>query len=140
MNEISTLIMLQLNLNKLKKITIIKFNNYIWLKNTLKFKFNFFIINVVGRIFKWVKYSTYMHFLIPLSNKPYFFIKNNYYVYTSKTITPIYIFQTLVNNYNIIKKLLKIKKPSIFNKRGFRVSNRILYKKKGKITTYVTNK
>jgi hypothetical protein len=81
-----------------------------------------------------------MHFLIPLSNKPYFFIKNNYYVYTSKTITPIYIFQTLVNNYNIIKKLLKIKKPSIFNKRGFRVSNRILYKKKGKITTYVTNK
>lgn len=81
-----------------------------------------------------------MYFILPIVNKPYMFFKSNYFVFTDKLTIPLYIFKTSLNNYQIIRQLLKIRKPSIFNKRGFRILNKIFYKKKGKITTYVTNK
>jgi hypothetical protein len=81
-----------------------------------------------------------MHFILPLVNKPYLFFKDDYFVLSDKLTVPIFIFKTHITNYQLIKILFKIRKPSIFNKRGFRVLNKIFYKKKGKITTYVTNK
>lgn len=81
-----------------------------------------------------------MHFVLPLVNKPYLFFKNDYFVLSDKLIVPIFIFKTYTNNYQLVRTLFKIRKPSIFNKRGFRILNKIFYKKKGKITTYITNK
>lgn len=81
-----------------------------------------------------------MQFLLPISNKPFLIFNNDYFVIAKKNKPIFYITISYISNFQIIKKLHCIKKPSIFNKRGFRTFNRLFYKKKGKITTYITNK
>lgn len=116
------------------------FENLIWESSVLTKKISFFIINVTGRIFRWVKYETYMEFVLPVSNKPFLFLNLNYFVKSLKNKLTFFIIPGMYSNYQLVKILYGIKKPSIFNKRGFRINNKIFYKKKGKITTYITNK
>lgn len=100
----------------------------------------FFVINVVGRIFKWFKYTSYVKFILPTTKKPYLFINTDYYMLSLKSGLN-YLIITHFKPYTLfLKYILSLKNPSIFNKRGYRIYNRIIYKKKGKITTYITNK
>lgn len=98
------------------------------------------MINVIGRIFKWFKYSTYIKFILPLTNKPHLFINLTYQMLPLKTGLNYFILTHLKPYTLFLKYILSLRNPSIFNKRGYRVYNRIIYKKKGKITTYITNK
>lgn len=106
----------------------------------IKHKIWFLSINVIGRIFRWIKYSTYMEFILPVHAKPTLFLNTNMLAYFLKNGKIFYIFNTQTDYKIILSLLFRIKKPSIFNKRGFNIFNRFYYKKKGKVTSYITNK
>lgn len=107
--------------------------------NIFKINYKFISMTITGRIFRWIKGKYYMRFILPVSNKPSLFLKNNYISVPFGEFTNFIWFTTTNNNF-LHNKLFKIKKPSIFNRRGFHILNKILYKKRGKVTSYVTNK
>lgn len=107
--------------------------------NTFRINYKFVSMIITGRIFRWIKGRYYMKFILPVSNKPSLFLNNRYVAVPYGELTNFLWFTTANNNY-IHKTLFKIKKPSIFNKRGFHILNKIVYKKRGKVTSYVTNK
>lgn len=100
----------------------------------------FFSINVIGRIFRWVRYQNYMKFILPVQVKPIVYVKGSHVAYFLKNGKIFYIFNDSVTYNLILRFLFSVKKPSIFNKRGFNILNRLYYKKRGKVTSYVTNK
>lgn len=143
MNKVYTLKMLQLlnlksNKNTKKPLLVLVYNGVT--VGISKPIIRFFSINVIGRIFRWVKYSEYMEFILPVHAKPTIYMNSSYLAYFLKNGKIFYIFNSLKQHAPLLKFLLKIKKPSIFNKRGLLIYNRIQYRKKGKITSYITNK
>lgn len=112
------------------------YNFYFFLK---KHKLWFFVINVIGRIFLWVKKNYYMQFTLSISTKPLLFYNTELIAILDKK--KCFFINTNQISYNtILTQLYKINKPSIFNKRGFIIKTKVCYKKKGKISSYVTNK
>ena len=81
-----------------------------------------------------------MEFVLPVHAKPILFFNKPLIYFKLKNGKIFFILNTQINYNYILKKLIEIKKPSIFNKRGFTITNKIHYKKKGKITSYITNK
>ena len=130
--------MLKLVYSKTTEVNLI-IKNGVWLYQKQQ-KIWYFSINVIGRIFKWIRYATLMQFILPVHRKPQVFFNTNYLAFFLKNGKIFYIFNDQVPYTLILKFLFKIKKPSIFNKRGFTVLQRLYYKKKGKITSYITNK
>lgn len=128
------------NVKHNKSVNKLIFINNIIFWNFINKNIWYFVINVVGRIFKWFKYSTYIKFILPLTNKPHLFINLTYQMLPLKTGLNYFILTHLKPYTLFLKYILSLRNPSIFNKRGYRVYNRIIYKKKGKITTYITNK
>lgn len=104
-----------------------------------KISYKFIAMTVTGRIFRWVKGRYYMKFILPVSNKPSMFLKTHYVALPSANYTTFIWFSDTSKHF-FLKNLIKIKKPSIFNNRGFHILNKVLYKKRGKVTSYVTNK
>lgn len=100
----------------------------------------FFSINVIGRIFRWVRYQNYMQFILPVHAKPTVYLLKPYVAFFLKSGKIFYIFADGTLYGSILRFLFSVKRPSIFNKRGFNILNRIYYKKRGKVTSYVTNK
>lgn len=122
-----------------KNIFLKKFNNtFFYVSNSLTF-FSFKII-VNGRIFKFVKRRTFFKFNLPVVNRPFCFFGQTLVFKKQKTKTLLLICFSLKKKAFLWKYLMSIKKPSIFSKRGFHLFKKILFKKKGKITTYITNK
>lgn len=115
-------------------------NNFLISNFFLKKKIWFFFIFLTGRIFRWVRVNYFIKLLLPDSNKPHLFFKAPTFFVQAKNKPEFIILPVFFNERHILKMLTNIRKQSIFNKRGFRIYNRIFYKKRGKITTYVTNK
>lgn len=130
--------MLKIKINKpcLLKLTLQNGINVLCSKP----KLIFFSINVIGRIFKWLRYLNVMEFILPVYAKPVMFFNTNTVNFFLKNGKIFLILNSQVNYSYILQKLFYVKKPSIFNKRGLNIYNRIYYKKKGKITSYITNK
>lgn len=83
----------------------IKFNttlpNKVIIKNGIWFfqkqkKIWFFSINVIGRIFKWVKYQSMMEFILPVHRKPVVFFNTSYLAYFLKNGKIFFIFNNQV--------------------------------------------
>lgn len=124
-----------------KKDTLI--NVLVWNGVTvhlLKPRIWFFSINVIGRIFRWVRYNRHMEFILPVHAKPTIYINESHLAYFLRNGKIFYIFNSDTKYGLVLKFLFSVKKPSIFNKRGFNILNRLYYKKRGKVTSYVTNK
>ena len=128
------------NPSNLKKFNYLYVNNYIIQNVFFKKKIWFFFIFLTGRIFRWVRLNYFIKLLLPDSNKPHLFFKKPTFFVQAKNKPEFIILPVFFNNKHILKMLTNIRKQSIFNKRGFRIYNRIFYKKRGKITTYITNK
>lgn len=131
--------MLKLYLNN--KIVKLNWVNSSLIYNFLKLNFFSISITVTGRIFRWLKGKYFMKFILPVSNKPALFFKNAYTVIPNPNSEFSNFIWFSKESFLTIKHLFfKIKKPSIFNKRGFHILNKIIYKKRGKVTSYITNK
>ena len=87
-----------------------------------------------------MRYSNYMSFTLPVHAKPSVFVFYPHLAYFLKNGKIFYILTQHVSNNSLLRFLFSVKTPSIFNKRGFNIFNRVYYKKRGKVTTYVTNK
>lgn len=116
-----------------KKMCLYKYNNYYI--SDKKF-FYFITFNITGRIFKWTNNFYYNKFLLPMHNKPHLFIKNVYFI--KKNLPTYLFFDVQLKNYT--NYLLNLKNTSLYYKRGYFIYNRIIYKKKGKTSSYITNK
>lgn len=127
-----------LNLKLRKEIFLLSIKKSIIFKNKYLF-FKKISLTVNGRIFRWIKKYFYMKFILPMSNKPDLFLNKNY-LFLNKQEWIDYIFINSIYSKNLNVYLKKIQKPSLFNIRGFRLFNRIILKKKGKVSSYVTNK
>lgn len=81
-----------------------------------------------------------MKFILPVQVKPTVYVRGSHIAYFLKNGKIFYIFNDKVEYNLVLQFLFSVKKPSIFNKRGFNILNRLYYKKRGKVTSYVTNK
>lgn len=118
---------------------MLKFNCF----HVLKVKPFFFKIKmfISGRVFKWVLYKNKISFFFIHANKKLLFFNKNFKMSILKPSKGFFIFKFFqqLNTFSFFLKIKKIKTCNIFTKRGILFKNSIFLKKKGKISTYITN-
>lgn len=123
-------------------LNFVKKNFIFYKKNLILNKFYYFFTKISmvinGRIFRWIKKNYYMKFILPMSNKPYLFFNKSYILINKQMFFDFIIINAVSKQY--FNYFSKIQKPSLFNNRGLKIFNKFIYKKRGKISAYITNK
>ena len=130
--------MLKIKNEKNIKLSLLQYTGITYLQKKNKINVNtteVIDLNYTGKTYKWRIRKNLLKLTFNRAHKTWIFLKKCNLKIIAKNKTSLFVCDKKTKN-NLCGILQKVRKNNIFTQRGIKIKNRLVYKKRGKISTY----